>query len=134
MTMRGTQPIVTRTRNRTESTGKSDRGYFAQAAIATSLPLDSGRFATSDLNDLYRRVINRSDRLKRLIKLRAPEIIMRNEKRILQHAVNALFDDSEIAALIAHIGVGIFNNCFNHIAGTEIEFAVVDAAAASHAA
>ena len=90
--------------------------------------------ATRDLNDLYRRVINRSDRLKRLIKLRAPEIIVRNEKRMLQHAVNALFDDSEIAALIAHISVRIFTDYFNHIAGTEIEFAVVDAAAAFHAA
>ena len=58
------------------------------------VPLDGGRFATSDLNDLYRRVINRNNRLKRLIELRAPEIIIRNEKRMLQEAVDALFDNS----------------------------------------
>jgi DNA-directed RNA polymerase subunit beta' len=56
--------------------------------------LDGGRFATSDLNDLYRRVINRNNRLKRLLTLRAPEIIVRNEKRMLQEAVDALFDNS----------------------------------------
>ena len=57
------------------------------------VPLDGGRFATSDLNDLYRRVINRNNRLKRLLELRAPEIIIRNEKRMLQEAVDALFDN-----------------------------------------
>jgi len=57
------------------------------------VPLDGGRFATSDLNDLYRRVINRNNRLKRLIELRAPEVIIRNEKRMLQEAVDALFDN-----------------------------------------
>src|SRR4030088_3442344 len=57
------------------------------------VPLDGGRFATSDLNDLYRRVINRNNRLKRLMELRAPEIIIRNEKRMLQEAVDALFDN-----------------------------------------
>ncbi len=57
------------------------------------VPLDGGRFATSDLNDLYRRVINRNNRLKRLMELRAPEIIVRNEKRMLQEAVDALFDN-----------------------------------------
>ena len=56
--------------------------------------LDGGRFATSDLNDLYRRVINRNNRLKRLMELRAPEVILRNEKRMLQEAVDALFDNS----------------------------------------
>ena len=55
--------------------------------------LDGGRFATSDLNDLYRRVINRNNRLKRLLELRAPDIIVRNEKRMLQEAVDALFDN-----------------------------------------
>src|SRR3546814_11209770 len=55
--------------------------------------LDGGRFATSDLNDLYRRVINRNNRLKRLIDLRAPEIIVNNEKRMLQEAVDALVDN-----------------------------------------
>ena len=57
------------------------------------VPLDGGRFATSDLNDLYRRVINRNNRLKKLLELRAPEVIVRNEKRMLQEAVDALFDN-----------------------------------------
>ena len=57
------------------------------------VPLDGGRFATSDLNDLYRRVINRNNRLKRLMELSAPDIIIRNEKRMLQEAVDALFDN-----------------------------------------
>ena len=59
------------------------------------VPLDGGRFATSDLNDLYRRVINRNNRLKRLLELNAPEIIVRNEKRMLQEAVDALFDNGK---------------------------------------
>jgi len=62
--------------------------------IRPLVPLDGGRFATSDSNDLYRRVINRNNRLKRLIELRAPDIIVRNEKRMLQEAVDALFDNS----------------------------------------
>jgi DNA-directed RNA polymerase subunit beta' len=57
------------------------------------VPLDGGRFATSDLNDLYRRVINRNNRLKKLMELRAPDVIIRNEKRMLQEAVDALFDN-----------------------------------------
>jgi len=57
------------------------------------VPLDGGRFATSDLNDLYRRVINRNNRLKKLMDLKAPEVIIRNEKRMLQEAVDALFDN-----------------------------------------
>ena len=57
------------------------------------VPLDGGRFATSDLNDLYRRVINRNNRLKKLLELHAPEVIIRNEKRMLQEAVDALFDN-----------------------------------------
>ena len=57
------------------------------------VPLDGGRFATSDLNDLYRRVINRNNRLKKLIDMKAPEVILRNEKRMLQEAVDALFDN-----------------------------------------
>jgi DNA-directed RNA polymerase subunit beta' len=57
------------------------------------VPLDGGRFATSDLNDLYRRVINRNNRLSKLIELKAPEVIVRNEKRMLQEAVDALFDN-----------------------------------------
>ncbi len=64
------------------------------------VPLDGGRFATSDLNDLYRRVINRNNRLKRLIDLRAPDIIIRNEKRMLQEAVDALFDNGRRGRVI----------------------------------
>lgn len=59
------------------------------------VPLDGGRFATSDLNDLYRRVINRNNRLKRLMELKAPSVIIKNEKRMLQEAVDALFDNSK---------------------------------------
>lgn len=59
------------------------------------VPLDGGRFATSDLNDLYRRIINRNNRLKRLIELKAPSVIIKNEKRMLQEAVDALFDNSK---------------------------------------
>jgi DNA-directed RNA polymerase subunit beta' len=64
------------------------------------VPLDGGRFATSDLNDLYRRVINRNNRLRRLIELRAPDIIVRNEKRMLQEAVDALFDNGRRGRVI----------------------------------
>src|SRR5437773_5115058 len=64
------------------------------------VPLDGGRFATSDLNDLYRRVINRNNRLKRLIELNAPDIIIRNEKRMLQEAVDALFDNGRRGRVI----------------------------------
>ena len=64
------------------------------------VPLEGGRFATSDLNDLYRRVINRNNRLKRLIELRAPDIIIRNEKRMLQEAVDVLFDNGRHGRVI----------------------------------
>ena len=64
------------------------------------VPLDGGRFATSDLNDLYRRVINRNNRLKKLLDLRAPEVIVRNEKRMLQEAVDALFDNGRRGRVI----------------------------------
>ncbi|MCY4502205.1 MAG: DNA-directed RNA polymerase subunit beta', partial [Alphaproteobacteria bacterium] len=64
------------------------------------VPLDGGRFATSDLNDLYRRVINRNNRLKRLMELRAPDIIIRNEQRMLQEAVDALFDNGRRGRVI----------------------------------
>ena len=118
MAMRDTQPTATRTRFRTESVGKFDRDVFGSAGF----------------DDLYRRIINRNDRLKRLIGLRAPEIIVRNERRMLQEAVAALFDHGEIAEIIAHIGVKMFTTYFNHIIGTEFDFPVVDTAAASHAA
>ena len=68
------------------------------------VPLDGGRFATSDLNDLYRRVINRNNRLKRLMELRAPDIIVRNEKRMLQEAVDALFDNGRRGRVITGTG------------------------------
>ena len=67
------------------------------------VPLDGGRFATSDLNDLYRRVINRNNRLKRLIELRAPDIIIRNEKRMLQESVDALFDNGRRGRVITGV-------------------------------
>ncbi len=68
------------------------------------VPLDGGRFATSDLNDLYRRVINRNNRLKRLIDLKAPDIIIRNEKRMLQESVDALFDNGRRGRVITGTG------------------------------
>jgi len=68
------------------------------------VPLDGGRFATSDLNDLYRRVINRNNRLKRLMDLRAPDIIVRNEKRMLQESVDALFDNGRRGRVITGTG------------------------------
>tara|TARA_B100000579_G_scaffold133913_1_gene108369 strand:- start:66 stop:4238 length:4173 start_codon:yes stop_codon:yes gene_type:complete len=68
------------------------------------VPLDGGRFATSDLNDLYRRVINRNNRLKRLIDLKAPNIIVRNEKRMLQESVDALFDNGRRGRVITGTG------------------------------
>ena len=64
------------------------------------VPLDGGRFATSDLNDLYRRVIIRNNRLKRLIEIKAPEVILRNEKRLLQEAVDSLFDNSRKSSAV----------------------------------
>src|SRR6056300_473453 len=68
------------------------------------VPLDGGRFATSDLNDLYRRVINRNNRLKRLMDLKAPDIIVRNEKRMLQESVDALFDNGRRGRIITGTG------------------------------
>ena len=68
------------------------------------VPLDGGRFATSDLNDLYRRVINRNNRLKRLIDLKSPDIIIRNEKRMLQESVDALFDNGRRGRVITGTG------------------------------
>ena len=64
------------------------------------VPLDGGRFATSDLNDLYRRVIIRNNRLKRLMEIKAPEVILRNEKRMLQEAVDSLFDNSRKSSAV----------------------------------
>src|SRR5438034_9801371 len=78
------------------------------------VPLDGGRFATSDLNDLYRRVINRNNRLKRLIELRAPDIIVRNEKRMLQEAVDALFDNGRRGRVLR----GVNNRPLKSLSGT----------------
>ena len=96
--------------------------------------IDGGRFISTDLTDLFRRVVNRNNRLKQLIELRAPEIILRNEKRMLQEAVDDLFDEGEVVEIIAHVGVNLFINYFNHIAGTEIQLPVAGEAAASHPA
>ena len=73
------------------------------------VPLDGGRFATSDLNDLYRRVINRNNRLKRLLDLKAPDIIVRNEKRMLQESVDALFDNGRRGRVITGTGKRLLN-------------------------
>ena len=69
------------------------------------VPLDGGRFATSDLNDLYRRVIIRNNRLKRLVEIKAPEVILRNEKRMLQEAVDSLFDNSRKSSAVKDVSV-----------------------------
>ena len=74
------------------------------AELRPLVPLEGGRFATSDLNDLYRRVIIRNNRLKRLINIKAPEVILRNEKRMLQEAVDSLFDNSRRANAVASEG------------------------------
>ena len=73
--------------------------YFLQS-LRPLVPLDGGSFATSDLNDLYRRVINRNNRLKRLVELKAPGVIIRNEMRMLQEAVDALFDNGRRGRVI----------------------------------
>ena len=73
--------------------------FFLQIFVLL-VPLEGGRFATSDLNDLYRRVINRNNRLKRLLELSAPEIIVRNEKRMLQESVDALLDNGRRGRVI----------------------------------
>jgi Fe-S-cluster-containing hydrogenase component 2 len=78
-------------------------GLCPYKAIAM-VQLDGGRFATSDLNDLYRRVINRNNRLKRLLELNAPEIIVRNEKRMLQEAVDVLFDNGRRGRVVSVSG------------------------------
>src|SRR3977135_3072303 len=78
------------------------------------VPLDAGRLATSDLNDLYRRVINRNNRLKKLMELRAPEVIVRNEKRMLQEAVDALFDNGRRGRVLR----GVNNRPLKSLSGT----------------
>src|SRR5438477_9605862 len=86
------------------------------------VPLDGGRFATSDLNDLYRRVINRNNRLKRLMELRAPEIIIRNEKRMLQEAVDALFDNGRRGRVITGPNNRPLNSLYDTLKGKQRRF------------
>jgi DNA-directed RNA polymerase subunit beta' len=86
------------------------------------VPLDGGRFATSDLNDLYRRVINRNNRLKRLIELRAPDIIVRNEKRMLQEAVDALFDNGRRGRVITGANKRPLKSLSNMLKGKQGRF------------
>src|SRR3954467_2382681 len=86
------------------------------------VPLDGGRFATSDLNDLYRRVINRNNRLKRLQELNAPEIIIRNEKRMLQEAVDALFDNGRRGKTITGPNKGPLKSLSDMLKGKQGRF------------
>lgn len=86
------------------------------------VPLDGGRFATSDLNDLYRRVINRNNRLKRLLELKAPDIIIRNEKRMLQEAVDALFDNGRRGRVIKDANKRPFKSLSDMLKGKQGRF------------
>jgi DNA-directed RNA polymerase subunit beta' len=86
------------------------------------VPLDGGRFATSDLNDLYRRVINRNNRLKRLMELKAPSVIIKNEKRMLQEAVDALFDNSKRSKVLKAGGKRALKSLSDMIKGKQGRF------------
>ena len=86
------------------------------------VPLDGGRFATSDLNDLYRRVINRNNRLKRLLELKAPDIIIRNEKRMLQEAVDALFDNGRRGRVLKDASKRPFKSLSDMLKGKQGRF------------
>ena len=86
------------------------------------VPLDGGRFATSDLNDLYRRVIIRNNRLKRLIEIKAPDVIMRNEKRMLQEAVDSLFDNSRKARTVKSDGSRLLKSLSDSLKGKQGRF------------
>jgi len=86
------------------------------------VPLDGGRFATSDLNDLYRRVIIRNNRLKRLMEINAPEIILRNEKRMLQESVDALFDNSRKSAAVKSDGKRALKSLSDSLKGKQGRF------------
>ena len=108
--------------------------WLRGSAGTDATDIGGARFITSDLEELYRRAINRNDRLSQLIELRAPEIIVRNERRMLQEALAALFDHGDIAEIIAHIGANMFTACLSHITGTEFDFPVEDTAAPAHAA
>ncbi len=78
------------------------------------VPLDGGRFATTDLNDLYRRVIIRNNRLKKLIEIKAPEVILSNEKRMLQEAVDSLFDNSKKSSAVRASPTGLSSPSQTH--------------------
>ena len=86
------------------------------------VPLDGGRFATSDLNDLYRRILNRNNRLKRLIELKAPGVIIKNEKRMLQESVDALFDNSKKSKVLKAGGKRILKSLSDMIKGKQGRF------------
>lgn len=86
------------------------------------VPLEGGRFATSDLNDLYRRVIIRNNRLKKLIEIRAPEVILRNEKRMLQEAVDALFDNSKRSTAVRSDGNRLLKSLSDMLRGKQGRF------------
>ena len=86
------------------------------------VPLDGGRFATSDLNDLYRRVINRNNRLKRLMEINAPDIILRNEKRMLQESVDALFDNSRKSSAVKSDGKRALKSLSDSLKGKQGRF------------
>ncbi len=86
------------------------------------VPLDGGRFATSDLNDLYRRVINRNNRLKRLMELKAPSVIIKNEKRMLQEAVDALFDNTKKSKVMKAGGKRVLKSLSDMIKGKQGRF------------
>ena len=86
------------------------------------VPLDGGRFATSDLNDLYRRVINRNNRLKRLLELNAPDIIVRNEKRMLQEAVDVLFDNGRRGKVVTGANKRPFKSLSDMLKGKQGRF------------
>lgn len=86
------------------------------------VPLDGGRFATSDLNDLYRRVINRNNRLKRLLELKAPDIIVRNEKRMLQEAVDVLFDNGRRGKVVTGANKRPFKSLSDMLKGKQGRF------------
>ncbi len=90
--------------------------------IRPLVPLDGGRFATSDLNDLYRRVINRNNRLKRLLELKAPDIIIRNEKRMLQESVDALFDNGRRGRVIKDANKRPFKSLSDMLKGKQGRF------------
>ncbi|MDD9331051.1 MAG: DNA-directed RNA polymerase subunit beta', partial [Bartonella sp.] len=84
--------------------------------------LDGGRFATSDLNELYRRVINRNNRLKRLLELKAPDIIIRNEKRMLQESVDALFDNGRRGKVVKNTNKRPFKSLSDMLKGKQGRF------------